>query len=180
MMATKAAVVADPIVEIESLRERIAVLQGEIATVTRADLLRPKQETEQHVRELVRQAARQARLDLGSGLIEALGRLRKPRPDGPLEALNGREPFNLMCLLLPDTVEKQLLAAVAVAYSSDDGSEVMSAPEQKLKLAELQEQLYALEIEEERIIFALEKQGRPSPPRRGDANPAAVLHESTL
>jgi hypothetical protein len=167
----------DPIVEIESLRERIMALQGEIKLLMRHDVLRPQPEASAHVQELVNRAAIQARVSLSTLLTESVSRLKKPGFDGALEMLNSRRPFDLLCLIVPDIVEQRLLTVLSDVYVG--GDDVMSGEEQGQQLAQLREELFALELEEEQAICALEKTGRPAPPRRADVNPEVILHEST-
>jgi hypothetical protein len=177
-MATKAATVtADPVVEIESLRQQIAALHGEIAELMHRDTLRPRPEAEAYIRELVATAAAQG--ESPTELVaEVATRLSQTPGFGILEQLNKRHGFSLLCTLAPELVERSLCAGLDGTYSQ--GLPVLSFEEQAERRRVLEEQLFDIELEEEKLISALEAHGRPAPMRRGDANPAAVLHESTL
>jgi hypothetical protein len=178
-MAAKAATVAaNPVVQVEALRQQIAALQGEIKELMRRDALCPRSQAEQFIREFIATAAKQGG-DPAAFMAEVAARLSPPpKFDGIFQTLDKRSALTLACALVPSLVEASLIAALDGVYSQ--GLPVLSLEEQGERRRVLEEQLFDVELEEERIISQLEAQGRPAPMRRGDANPAAVLHPSTL
>jgi hypothetical protein len=81
---------------------------------------------------------------------------------------------SLLCGVFPDAVYEALATRLETHYAALDGPEMLTPAEKDKTLAALREDLYALEIEEEACIRALEAQGQ-TPLRRPDIEHLAVV-----
>lgn len=80
----------------------------------------------------------------------------------------------LLAWIDPEAMRKRLVAFVDEQYAKLDPSAALSAEERAATHSQAAADLFAAEVEEERLIVAAEASGIHIN-RRGDANPAAIL-----
>jgi hypothetical protein len=89
-------------------------------------------------------------------------------------AIQGRNLAQLFAVATPDTFKSLMAAAITSAATNHDG---LAPAERVAALAELDAEIAALELEEERLVRALEDADRPIL-RRIDADPALIVAAS--
>jgi len=173
---------------IAEVRGKIAALKAERSEVHRAPL--PREEVQERIRAEVSR--------LASGFRPDVGGLMRPGGDGPdllgtrelghgaghvrsdhgalfaaqITTELGRGVVAMLAALAPEALEDRLMAAVGEAlHQAAPGLPAAERPE---RLAELDAEVLDLERQEEELIEATERDGRPIA-RRGDAAPEAVL-----
>jgi hypothetical protein len=108
----------------------------------------------------------------GERYIPSGGEFTAPHPGSVTLARGDRSIDSLLCWLLPDVLRAAMRKRIDAVYKlHGDG---ISSEDRRARDAELDAQLLQIEIAEERIILAAEADGIHLP-RRGDANPAAIL-----
>ena len=171
MAKRTAAVNATATIEaLEAIRATIASKVDELAAVTRIPCT--PDEALEKVRSVLDFAAARVPLDvgrfLGAAPVRADARLFLPPRSDLRPEVHSEQ---LLAVLCRPRVEQLFEAAISEAL---EGLETISALDRVSRIAELQAELHALEVEEERLIVELEAQGADVL-RRGDADPAIVL-----
>lgn len=175
---------ANPISQVERLRQDIERVREEIEWVEKAPL--PKDDWKRKVSQWIQASAGDASIQ-----STALRGLRSGKPDGGFvsenllaaksrtRAVSGDAPLVLpvdvrmapmLCWLLGDEMERRLHAMI----DADEYVPGLPLAERPARLMELREELRGLEAEEEAVITAAEDE-HVFIGRRADADPAVVL-----
>lgn len=143
--------------EISTVREKIAWLDGSPLTLA---------EAKHQASESVRHIAKNSRLPGKVGYFAHSGYVGAGLADGD-------DPVSLLCALAPEVVERGLHLLLETQY---EFIEPGPASKDRPKIRrELEEQLFSLEIREEKLICRWEVEHGAVHPRRPDCNPAIAL-----
>ena len=150
--------------KVEQLRTRIADLASRKAELEQAA---NREEVTAQVRRLAEEYAADGHLLLRVGAVQQLSLGR--RPD-----LRARiTPANLLDLLVA-FIGPERFAEVLLSHVEMPADDLPDAAGRAARMADIDKQMLALEIEEERQVLASEATANPIP-RRPDARPAVVL-----
>lgn len=145
--------------EVLQLRQKITDLKSRLVELDDGRI--PRELAEIQVDQLIAESAKRGRLSVN---YIADGQ-RMPYTDG-------RSTFDLLCWLNPDQVRARFLAELDGIYA--DGKAGIEPAERAGLEQKCREDLFKLEVAEERAILKAEE-GGTNIKRRGDADPAAVL-----
>jgi hypothetical protein len=146
-----------PVDEVMRIRGKIAEMQAEIKALLARGVIRPHADAAAWVEGFVARAAERQDRRLEDIVVTRASLLNSPG-DGfndILAAAKGANPLTLLCSLFPKQVEARLLEALAERYGGAAG--MVSADERDTRVAALKSELFEAELEEERIVYELEK-----------------------
>jgi hypothetical protein len=176
----QAQVVSDPVVIIEKFRSQVSSIKEEIAALHALDVRLSQADAEQKVREWVAAEAQRMQPPITETIAMRASRLNIQGGIGDVLPLTDKvNALTLLLAIFPGEVEQVLIEALRIEYTGGDVV-VLGVDEQRQREAALKDQLFELELAEEKALYSLEKAGRPALPRRADADPRAILDPSTM
>jgi hypothetical protein len=149
--------------ELARIRNEIVAAKEKTAWLATSPL--PYEEACKQASDAVRAQARHADL--------SVGRFCRPGYVGSDLLHSSGDLTQIMCRLFPEAMEHRLHALIAEHYKTlEAGPPLAERADRKL---ELEQVLFDLELAEERLICAWERDHGQVYPRRADINPAVVL-----